>query len=169
MNISLPANGVQPKPFLIFQLHFAIYHIKCCSATYKIVSSMGLGGNDRRAQSKGLSPMKTLHLSLAQRAFSFAAAVIIALAMFGGPAVTAQARSGSFYTATLATAVDTQRAVAGSLVWNCTGTTCVAPRGTSRPAIVCARFVREVGRVTGFTANGEALDAAALERCNAAA
>ena len=112
--------------------------------------------------------MTYLRLSLAQRAFSFAAAVVIAVAMFGGPAVTAQARSGTYYTATLATAVETQRAVAGSLVWNCNGATCVAPRGTSRPAIVCARLVREIGTVTAFTANGEALDTESLNRCNSA-
>lgn len=105
----------------------------------------------------------------AQRLISFASAIVLAVLLFGGTAVTAQTRAAAYYSATLATAVESQRTIAGSLVWNCNGTSCTAARGTSRPAIVCARLVREVGPVTAFVANGEALDAAALERCNAAA
>lgn len=116
------------------------------------------------------SPAMNTHLTTpAQRLFSFASAIVIAIALFGGTALTAQTRAGAYYNATLATAVESQRTIAGSLVWNCNGTSCTAARGTSRPAIVCARLVRELGPVTGFTANGEALDAAAIERCNAAA
>ncbi len=113
--------------------------------------------------------MKMRLLSPAQRLFSFACAVVIAVTLFGGTAVSAQGRGGAYYTATLATAPDAPRAIAGSLVWNCSGTTCSAPRGTSRPAIVCARLVRELGPVTAFVANGQALVGADLERCNAAA
>lgn len=113
--------------------------------------------------------MNALRLSPAQRFSSFGAAVLIATSLLGGAAADAQPRSGGFYSATLAAPTDATRAIAGGVVWNCAGTDCTAPRGTSRPAVMCARLAREVGTVSAFTANGEALDAAALERCNAAA
>lgn len=113
--------------------------------------------------------MNALRLSPAQRLLSFAGAVGIAVSLLSGAAADAQPRSGAFYSATLATAAEAPRTVAGGVVWSCAGTDCSAPRGTSRPGVMCARLVREVGAVTAFTANGEALDAAALERCNASA
>lgn len=113
--------------------------------------------------------MNHLRLSPLQRFGSFAAAVLIATTLLSGAAADAQTRPGAFYTATLAAPAEASRAIAGGVVWNCTGSDCSAPRGTSRPAVMCARLVREVGAVTAFVANGTALDATALERCNAAA
>lgn len=113
--------------------------------------------------------MNALRLSPAERLGSFAAALLIATSLLSGAAADAQPRSGGFYTATLAAPTEATRAIAGGVVWNCAGTDCTAPRGTSRPGVMCARLVREVGAVSAFVANGEALDAAALERCNASA
>lgn len=114
--------------------------------------------------------MNSLRLSFAQHLLSFAGAIIIVASLFVGATAIAQPRTaGAYYTATMATPASAPRAVAGSLVWNCAGTTCSASRGTSRPAIVCARLVRELGPVTSFVANGQALEAADLQRCNAAA
>ncbi len=56
--------------------------------------------------------------------------------------------------------------VGKGVVWRCTGTTCIAPESPSRPAISCAAFVKQAGKVTSFTVNGVALDEKALERCN---
>lgn len=113
--------------------------------------------------------MNALRLSPLQHVASFAGAVLIAATLLVGAEAQAQPRSGAFYSATLAAPADAPRTIAGGVVWNCAGTDCSAPRGTSRPTIMCARLVREVGPVSSFTANGETLDAAALERCNAAA
>ncbi len=113
--------------------------------------------------------MNALRLSPAQRFGSLAGAVLIATTLLSGAAAEAQPRGGSFYSATLVAPAEAPRAIAGGVVWNCTGSDCSAPRGTSRPTVMCARLVREVGAVTAFVANGAALDAAALERCNAAA
>lgn len=113
--------------------------------------------------------MNSLRLSTAQRFGSFGAAVLIATTLLSGAAADAQPRSGSFYSATLTAPAEAPRAIAGGVVWTCAGTDCSAPRGTSRPGVMCARLVREVGTVSSFTADGVALDAAALERCNAAA
>ena len=59
------------------------------------------------------------------------------------------------------------QALAGGLVWKCAETVCAAQKGTSRPAIVCARLAKEVGAVANFTAGGKALEAKDLARCNA--
>ena len=112
--------------------------------------------------------MNNFFLSPAQRLFSILGAILITTTLFFGVAASAQT-NGRYYQATLASPTDITRAVAGAVAWNCNGTTCTASRGTSRPAIMCARFVREVGAVTNFVANGQALDSQALARCNAAA
>ena len=80
--------------------------------------------------------------------------------------VAAQAASAApYYTAQLAAPASARTAVAGGLIWTCDGSTCTAARGTSRPAIVCARLAREVGPVTAFVADGKALAAEDLARC----
>jgi hypothetical protein len=79
----------------------------------------------------------------------------------------AQAGEGAFYRAELAAPAAKTSAVAGGLVWKCADTACAAAKGTSRPAIVCARLVREVGPVSAFIAGGKALEAEELARCNA--
>ncbi len=112
--------------------------------------------------------MNTLRLSPFQRFASMAGAVVIVASLFAGASAIAQPRSG-FYSATLSAAPSAPRTVAGGVVWSCEGTSCSAPRGTSRPSVICGRLVRELGPVASFTANGEALDAEALARCNAAA
>jgi hypothetical protein len=99
-------------------------------------------------------------------------AVVAALAwttLSIGAAVTptpAQAAEGAYYRAELIAPAATGQALAGGLVWKCAETACAAPKGTSRPAIVCARLAREVGAVSTFTAGGKALEAEDLARCN---
>ncbi len=111
--------------------------------------------------------MNTLRLSLFQHFASMAGAVVIVASLFLGASAIAQPRSG-FYSATLTSAAAQPRTVAGGVVWSCDGTNCTAPRGTSRPGVICGRMVRELGPVASFTANGEAFDAEALARCNGA-
>jgi hypothetical protein len=113
--------------------------------------------------------MNSLRLSPLQHAVSMVFAVLIASVLFGGVAATAQQRGGPQYTATLVAPTTETRPIIDSTVWSCSGTTCSGPRGTSRPAIVCARLVREVGAVSAFVARGEAMTAEQLARCNAAA
>ena len=78
----------------------------------------------------------------------------------------AQAAEGAYYRAQLSAPAAKTSAVAGGLVWKCAETNCAAPKGTSRPAIVCARLVKEVGPVSSFIADGKALEGEALARCN---
>ena len=114
--------------------------------------------------------MNLIRLSPAQHLLSLGGAIAIAVTLFAGAAANAQPRSAaSYYSATLTTPAAHARAVAGGIVWNCAGTECSAPRGTSRPAVVCARMAREFGAVSTFVADGRPLETADLERCNAAA
>ncbi len=56
--------------------------------------------------------------------------------------------------------------VAKDVVWKCGDGGCSAGKSNSRPAIVCAALVKQVGRIDSFTAGGEALPADQLEKCN---
>lgn len=78
----------------------------------------------------------------------------------------AVAKSGPYYTATLAQPADDNRAVAGGVAWACKGTTCVANKGSSRPMNVCRGLSREMGEIKSFTAKGKELKEDKLAKCN---
>jgi hypothetical protein len=114
--------------------------------------------------------MPSLKLSPFHHLISLFAAIFIAATLFAGAAANAQTRTGGpTYRAELAQPVADTRVVAGGVLWSCAGNACTAARATSRPAIVCARLVREAGAVTSFAFGGTAMSATDLERCNAAA
>ncbi len=55
-------------------------------------------------------------------------------------------------------------------IWRCTATVCKAPTVKALPAgRSCRKIVAELGAVSAFTWRGDALDAAGIEECNAAA
>jgi hypothetical protein len=112
--------------------------------------------------------MNPFRLSPTHHILSLASAVLIAGTLFSSVSVSAQTNS-PVYRAELAQAPAAARVAAAGVAWNCAGTTCTAGRSNSRPAIVCARLVREAGPVTSFAVAGEALPADQLARCNAAA
>ncbi|ARS28608.1 CC_3452 family protein [Sphingomonas sp. KC8] len=81
----------------------------------------------------------------------------------------AQAQVQPMYRAALATPI-TATLVVKDLRWSCGGDSCSALRtGSSPDANVCAAVARKLGPVTGFSAGSNMFDAAALEKCNAAA
>lgn len=95
--------------------------------------------------------------------------IVSTCAMVGAIAlspVPAAAAGGAYYSAQLAAPAAKTRFVSRDVVWLCEETDCRAPRGTSRPAIMCAALAKEVGPVAGFLADGKALDSDALARCN---
>ena len=98
-------------------------------------------------------------------AVAAAAAATLALAPMAG---TAQTTRG-YYSATATTAPGKSSIVTRSTVWKCNDATCTASKSTSRDAIMCELFAREVGTLSAFSAGGTAFDAAALEKCNARA
>lgn len=89
---------------------------------------------------------------------------VLAAATLAAPAMAAPA---AFYQAELAAPAESARIIAGGLLWNCEGTQCVAGEGTSRPVIVCRKLARETPEIVSFTADGKALPADKLARCNA--
>ena len=54
-------------------------------------------------------------------------------------------------------------------IWTGGEAGCAAGKSNSRPAIVCAVLAGKVGALRSFSAGGEPLDAAQLEKCNARA
>jgi len=97
---------------------------------------------------------------------------LLGVALAGGSALlpaAASAAGGAYYRAELASPAPNGKFVARGVVWSCTGTNCVGARGTSRPLIMCAGLAREAGQVKGFVADGKALEAEDLARCNGAA
>ena len=93
----------------------------------------------------------------------------LAAAATATPATAAAAAGPQQYRAELATPAAKPKLVARDIVWRCAGDACVAPQGNSRPASDCAALADKVGALRSFSVAGEALDAAALEKCNARA
>lgn len=105
-----------------------------------------------------LGTIGSMALALAWTAASFTAVA-------PAPAA-AQIPSKAYYRAELAQPAAQTKVIAGDLVWSCTGTSCVADKGTSRPLRICRDLNRKFGEVTNFTAKGELLAAEELEKCN---
>lgn len=111
----------------------------------------------------------TLSLPLPSKPVAIVAALAYTALTFGA-AVTpspAQAASIPFYRAEVAaTAQAEPRPIASGMAWKCAENVCTAGEATSRPAIVCARLAKKVGRIESFTANGKPFAAEDLARCN---
>ena len=93
-------------------------------------------------------------------------AFLLTFFVFGG---TAFAAGGAHYRAEPANPPAAARLIVKDLIWKCGSGGCVAPRSNSRPAIDCSALAHEVGTLRSFTVQGQALDPAALEKCNARA
>lgn len=110
----------------------------------------------------------TLSLPRTGRFTIFAAAILYTGLSFGvatAPAPVAAAE-GAYYQATLMTPTEESRAVAGGVAWACKGDKCVANKGSSRPMNICRGLARQFGEIKSFTANGVALEADKLAKCN---
>lgn len=91
-----------------------------------------------------------------------------ALALAGAlTPLAAHARTAApWFTVELSAPATEASVIAGGVLFRCEGTTCTAPRSTERPLRVCSELRRELGAIASFTANGEALPADRLARCN---
>ena len=96
------------------------------------------------------------------------AALLSTLLLVAAPQAHA-ASDTAFYRAELVSPVEMRRAVVRNAMFLCDGTSCMGSKANSRANIVCASFVREFGVAASFTADGKALDAEALAKCNARA
>lgn len=105
-----------------------------------------------------LGTVGSLALALAWAAASFTA-------LAPSPAM-AQNPGKAYYRAELTQPATQARVIAGDLLWACSGTSCVADKGTSRPLRVCRELFRKFGEVTTFTTKGELLPPEELAKCN---
>ena len=114
--------------------------------------------------------MRTTLSQIAPRLGMLAGAVAISSTLLiAAPQAHAAPGDGAFYRAELVQPVEARRTVVRDAMFQCNGTECTGTKANSRANIVCASFVREFGAVSSFSAEGEALDAKALEKCNARA
>jgi hypothetical protein len=93
-------------------------------------------------------------------------AFLFSVSLLGG---TAFAAPGGQYRADPANPPAASRLIVKDIVWRCGAAGCVAPRSNSRPAIDCSALAHEVGTLRSFTVEGQALEPAALEKCNSRA
>jgi len=77
--------------------------------------------------------------------------------------------AGGYFDAQPVTRPAHERFAAGDNGWRCGEAGCSSARTSTRPAMVCASLVREVGPLRSFSVDGRAFDAAALEACNSRA
>ena len=62
-----------------------------------------------------------------------------------------------------------ERFIARDIVWTCGPAACQGATDESRPAVLCQSLAKRAGRIDSFIADGRALSAADLARCNASA
>jgi hypothetical protein len=93
-------------------------------------------------------------------------AFLISASLLGG---TAFAAPDGRYRAEPASPPTAARLVVKDIVWRCGAAGCIAPRSNSRPAIDCSALAHEVGTLRSFSVEGQAIEPAALEKCNARA
>jgi hypothetical protein len=86
---------------------------------------------------------------------------VLSLALLSSPSLAA-----SYYAAEPTSPPAQQRFVARDNVWRCGEAGCTSTRTASRPAIVCASLVREVGALRSFSVEGRAFAAEELQSCN---
>ena len=93
-------------------------------------------------------------------------AASLALASAFAPAALQARTAAPWFTVELSAPASEASVIAGGVLFRCEGTTCTAPRSTERPLRVCSELRRELGQIASFTANGEAMAADRLARCN---
>ena len=80
----------------------------------------------------------------------------------------APAAAGS-YSAKPAAAPGQARIIGKDIAWNCAAGTCRGATESSRPLVICQDLAKRAGRIASFEADGRALAAEQLAKCNASA
>jgi len=91
-------------------------------------------------------------------------AAALALSLFASPAL-----ASGYYHAEPAVKPAGDKLIVRDVMWRCGDTGCSAAKNHSRPAIICAALVKEVGALRSFSAGGEVLAPEELQKCNARA
>ena len=91
------------------------------------------------------------------------AALIAATVLVAAPA------AASTYSAKPIAAPATVKIVGKDISWSCGANGCRGSTDTSRPLVICQDLAKRAGRLESFVADGRALSAAELEKCNSRA
>ncbi len=99
---------------------------------------------------------------------SFAKSVIATAALLAAAGVSAQPSDGA-YVATPVAAPTKNVLMTRDTAWNVRDGSFVTVNAPMRDMAACQLVARSAGQLSGFTANGQAFDAAQMEACNAKA
>ena len=91
------------------------------------------------------------------------AAIIAAATLFAAPAF------ASNYSAKPVASPEATKIIGKDLSWACGTNGCTGSTDSSRPVILCQDLAKRAGRIESFTADGKALSAEQLDKCNSAA
>ncbi len=91
------------------------------------------------------------------------AVLFTAAALLASPAVAAT------YSAKPVVAPAAKRIVGRDIAWACGPAACQGSTESSRPLLLCKDLAKRAGRLSSFVADGRALGATELDKCNAAA
>jgi hypothetical protein len=91
------------------------------------------------------------------------AAIFSAAALLAAPAM-----AGSYSAKPLA-APAAAKIIGKDISWTCGAGSCQGSTEASRPLVLCQDLAKRAGRLESFTADGRALGADQLEKCNASA
>lgn len=90
-------------------------------------------------------------------------AALIAAALIAAPAV-----AGS-YAAKPASVPEAGRIIGKDIAWTCNAEGCRGSTEASRPLVLCQDLAKRAGRIETFVADGRAISAEELAKCNASA
>ena len=82
--------------------------------------------------------------------------------------LTAPAFAGT-YSAKPVAAPSSAKIIGKDISWSCTADGCRGSTEASRPLVLCQDLAKRAGRLESFVANGQALTAEQLSKCNASA
>ena len=91
------------------------------------------------------------------------AALIAISALAAAPAAAAT------YSAKPIAAPSSTKIIGKDISWACGANGCTGSTDSSRPLVICQDLAKRAGRLGSFTADGRALNAAELDKCNAKA
>lgn len=101
--------------------------------------------------------------------FLSVAAALAASAVLLTPVAGHAQGPGGYYAATPVVAPSKTMLITSGTVWRWQDTAYTANKGPQRPAIMCELVAQRAGKLSAFTAGGQPLDGAALDKCNARA
>ncbi len=91
------------------------------------------------------------------------ATIFAAAGLLAAPAI------AGTYSAKPVAAPATARIIGKNISWTCTADSCRGSTDSSRPLVLCQDLAKRAGRIESFVADGRALGAAELDKCNASA